>query len=73
MAVMAVKIKDIITHLMLATKLETSTGNHFHLLIPMHPGDGFSDEEIKRRFFLYYRQDDRWRLVEERGSGDHGL
>jgi len=41
-------------------------GNHFHLLVRMHPGDGFSDEEIKRRFFLYYRQDEKRHLAEEK-------
>ena len=29
-------------------------GNHFHLLIRMHPGHDISDEEIKKRFKLYY-------------------
>jgi putative transposase len=29
-------------------------GNHFHLLVRMHPGENQSDEEIKRRFSLYY-------------------
>ena len=29
-------------------------GNHFHLLVKMHPGKDYSDEEIKRRFKLYY-------------------
>ena len=28
--------------------------NHFHLLIRMHTGDEYSDEEIKMRFGLYY-------------------
>jgi putative transposase len=27
-------------------------GNHFHLLVRMHPGESQSDEEIKRRFSL---------------------
>ena len=39
-------------------------GNHFHLLVRMHPGDGFSDEEIKRRFSIYYQHDDRRHLSE---------
>jgi putative transposase len=29
-------------------------GNHFHLLVRMHPGENQKDEEIKRRFSLYY-------------------
>ena len=32
----------------------------------MHPGDGFSDEEIKRRFSIYYQHDDRQHLSEGR-------
>ena len=41
-------------------------GTHFHVLVCMHPGDGFSDEEIQRRFFLYYGPDDKWHLTEEK-------
>ncbi len=33
------------------------TGNHFHILVRMHPGDDYSDEEIKRRFRVYYSDD----------------
>jgi len=29
-------------------------GNHFHLLVRMKTGEGIDDEEIKRRFSLYY-------------------
>jgi len=29
-------------------------GNHFHLLVKMHPGEEYSDEEIKRRFKIMY-------------------
>jgi REP element-mobilizing transposase RayT len=29
-------------------------GNHFHLLVRMHPESGFSDEEIVKRYGLYY-------------------
>jgi len=29
-------------------------GNHFHLLVRMHPEEEYSDEEIKRRFKLMY-------------------
>ena len=29
-------------------------GNHLHLLVRMHPGDEYTDEEIRKRFVLYY-------------------
>ena len=29
-------------------------GDHFHLVVRMHQGEEYSDEEIKRRFDLYY-------------------
>ena len=29
-------------------------GNHFHLLVRMHPGDGVSEAELRRRFGLYW-------------------
>ena len=29
-------------------------GNHFHLLVRMHPGSDVNDEEIQKRFKLYY-------------------
>ena len=29
-------------------------GNHMHLLIRMHPGEEYDDEEIKRRFYLIH-------------------
>lgn len=32
-------------------------GNHFHLLVRMHPGEGVADEEVRRRFGLYYGAD----------------
>ena len=32
-------------------------GNHYHLLARMHPGEDYDDEEIKRRFTLYYGED----------------
>jgi putative transposase len=32
-------------------------GNHFHLLVRMHPGEEYSDEEIKKRFSLLYGDD----------------
>ena len=32
-------------------------GNHFHLLVRMYPETGLSDEEVKKRYMLYYRND----------------
>ena len=32
-------------------------GNHFHLLVRMHPGEKFDDEKIKGRFLEYYGDD----------------
>jgi putative transposase len=32
-------------------------GNHFHLLVRMHPGEDYSKEDIKKRFILYYGKD----------------
>ena len=32
-------------------------GNHFHLLVRMHAGEGYSDEEVKRRYRLYYGEE----------------
>jgi len=29
-------------------------GNHFHILTRMHPGEDYSDDEIRRKFQLYY-------------------
>lgn len=40
-------------------------GNHFHLLVRMHLEDEFSDEEIKRRFYAYYGEDDKRYITEE--------
>ena len=34
-------------------------GNHFHLLIRMHPGENYDDEEIKRRYKLYYGEESK--------------
>jgi putative transposase len=42
------------------------TGNHFHLLVRMHPGSEYSDEEIERRFRLYYGDDEKRELEEKR-------
>jgi REP element-mobilizing transposase RayT len=39
-------------------------GNHFHLLVKMHTGEDYSDEEIKRRFKRYYRDKDKEELNE---------
>jgi len=39
-------------------------GNHFHLLLRMHPGEDYNDEEIKRRFSLYYGEDSKITLGE---------
>ena len=30
-------------------------GNHFHLLVQTHPEDELSDQEVKRRFAIYYQ------------------
>jgi putative transposase len=38
--------------------------NHFHLLVRMHIGEGYSDEEIKMRFRLYYRDKEKRELQE---------
>ncbi len=37
-------------------------GTHFHLLVRMHPGTEYMDDEIKRRFKLYYGDDDKREL-----------
>ena len=34
-------------------------GNHFHLLLRMHPGSKFSNDEIVGRFKLYYGDDEK--------------
>jgi len=36
--------------------------NHFHLLPRMHQGDNYSDEEIRRRFQLYYGENSKKEL-----------
>ncbi len=33
-------------------------GDHFHLVVRMHPDEGYSDAEIQRRYVLYYQDDD---------------
>ena len=37
-------------------------GTHFHLLVRMYPGTEFTDDEIKRRFKLYYGDDNKREL-----------
>ena len=39
-------------------------GNHFHLLVRMHPGEKYSNEEIKKRFSLLYGDDKNRNLGE---------
>ena len=39
-------------------------GNHFHLLVRMDPGEEYGDEEIKRRFSLYYGEESKITLSE---------
>ena len=34
-------------------------GNHFHLLVQTYPEDEMSDQEVMRRFEIYYKNDDR--------------
>jgi REP element-mobilizing transposase RayT len=41
-------------------------GNHFHLLVRMHPDSNYSDEEIGKRYKLYYGKD---KLMPEGKSG----
>jgi len=40
-------------------------GNHFHLLVRMHPGEDYDDEEIKRRFKLYYGEESKREVNDE--------
>ena len=35
-------------------------GNHFHLLVRMHPEIYLSDEEVKKRYILYYGNDNNF-------------
>jgi len=39
-------------------------GTHFHMLVRMHPGNELTDDEIKRRFRLYYGDDDKRELAQ---------
>ena len=39
-------------------------GNHFHILVRMHAGEGYSDEEVKRRYRLYYGEEKDRKLSE---------
>ena len=40
-------------------------GNHFHLLSKIHQGENYSDEEIRRRFQLYYGEDSQKELYKD--------
>ena len=40
-------------------------GNHFHLLVRMETGRDKSHEEIRRRFKLYYGEDEKRELSED--------
>ncbi len=39
-------------------------GTHVHLLVRMHPSTEFTDDEMKRRFKLYYGDDDKRELAQ---------
>jgi REP element-mobilizing transposase RayT len=39
-------------------------GNHFHLLVRMHPGSSYSDDEIRKRFQIYYGIDTQRELLD---------
>jgi putative transposase len=43
-------------------------GTHFHLVVRLHPGDGVANEEIGKRFSLYYGadKDEKLKLGDER-------
>jgi len=34
-------------------------GNHFHLVVRMHPCEGYPDTEVRRRYSIYYQDDER--------------
>lgn len=38
-------------------------GNHFHIVARMHPGDEYSDDDIRKRFALYYQNDKTKRVL----------
>ena len=38
-------------------------GNHFHIAVRMHPGDEYSDDDIRKRFALYYQNDKTKRIL----------
>ena len=40
-------------------------GNHWHALTRMHPGEKYSDDEIRCRFQLYYGQDSKKELTRD--------
>ena len=39
-------------------------GTHFHLLVRMHPGSRYSDDEIRKRFQIYYGADTKRELLD---------
>ncbi len=39
-------------------------GNHFHLLVRMHPAEAFSDDEVQTRFQRHYQTDGNWQLTD---------
>ena len=39
-------------------------GNHFHLLVRMHPEDKYSDDQIKTRYSLYFGDDKKGVLTD---------
>ena len=42
-------------------------GNHFHLLVRMNPGDRYTEEDIKRRYEIYYGGSSRGMIGERIG------
>jgi putative transposase len=39
-------------------------GTHFHLLVRMHPNSNYSDDEIRKRFQIYYGANTKRELLE---------
>ena len=44
-------------------------GNHFHLLVRMYAGEDYYDEEIKRRYKLYYGEESKAEVNDEEMMG----
>jgi len=44
-------------------------GNHFHLLVRMYTGEDYDDEEIKRRYKLYYGEESKADVNDEEMIG----